>query len=44
MSTALKTVDVTKVYGKDNSAVMAVDHVSIEIERGEFVALVGPSG
>jgi multiple sugar transport system ATP-binding protein len=32
--------DVVKSYG----AFMAVDHVSLTIEDGEFVALVGPSG
>ncbi len=44
MTAALRTVDVTKVYGKENAAVVAVDRVSLEINRGEFVALVGPSG
>jgi len=44
MTIALKTADVTKVYGNDNTAVVAVDRVSIEVKRGEFVALVGPSG
>jgi putative ABC transport system ATP-binding protein len=44
MTTALKTEDVVKVYGKDAAAVYAVDKVNIEIKRGEFVALVGPSG
>lgn len=44
MTIALKTDAVTKVYGKDNAVVMAVDHVDIEVRQGEFVALVGPSG
>jgi putative ABC transport system ATP-binding protein len=44
MTTALITEDVSKIYGKGNSAVTAVDQVSIEIKNGEFVALVGPSG
>jgi len=44
MDTALKTADVTKIYGKDTNAVVAVDRVSIEVKRGEFIALVGPSG
>lgn len=44
MPSALRTQDVTKIYGKENSAVVAVDAVSIEIQPGEFVALVGPSG
>jgi putative ABC transport system ATP-binding protein len=41
---ALKTEALTKVYGKDNSAIIAVDQASIEIRQGEFAALVGPSG
>ena len=32
--------EVTKVYGD----VVAVDRVSLEVDDGEFVALVGPSG
>jgi putative ABC transport system ATP-binding protein len=44
MTSALRTVDVTKIYGKENASVVAVDGVSIDIQRGEFVALVGPSG
>jgi len=41
---ALRTEKATKIYGKDNAAVLAVDHVSIDVKQGEFVALVGPSG
>lgn len=44
MAIALKTVDVTKIYGKDETAVVAVDQATIEVKQGEFVALVGPSG
>lgn len=44
MTIALRTNEVTKIYGNDNSSVLAVDRVSIEVRRGEFVALVGPSG
>ena len=33
-----------KVYGKDETAVIALDHVSTTIESGEFVAVMGPSG
>jgi putative ABC transport system ATP-binding protein len=41
---ALKTEGLTKVYGKDNAAIIAVNQATIEIKQGEFVALVGPSG
>ncbi|MDO5034579.1 MAG: cell division ATP-binding protein FtsE [Actinomycetaceae bacterium] len=34
--------DVTKVYTR--GALPAIDHISLEIERGEFVFLVGKSG
>ncbi|MGC1619691.1 MAG: ABC transporter ATP-binding protein [Candidatus Acidiferrum sp.] len=36
--------NVTKDYLADGQRVRALDHVSIEINRGEFVALVGRSG
>jgi putative ABC transport system ATP-binding protein len=36
--------DVSKVYGKGDVAVHALDHVSLTIETGEFVAVMGPSG
>lgn len=33
-----------KIYGKDDNEVRALDGVSVEIERGEFVAIIGTSG
>jgi len=44
MNTALETKSVSKFYGNGNSIIRAVDEVSINIQAGEFVALVGPSG
>ena len=44
MNIALKTEELTKIYGHDTTAVTAVDAVSLEVKQGEFVALVGPSG
>lgn len=35
---------VTKVYPGPEGGVLALDNVSLDIEKGEFVAIVGPSG
>jgi len=40
----LKTVNLKKYYGKEENLVMALDDVSISINEGEFVAIVGTSG
>ncbi|MEJ2351142.1 MAG: ABC transporter ATP-binding protein [Anaerolineales bacterium] len=44
MNSALRTEELTKIYGKEDSTVTAVDTVSLQVDPGEFVALVGPSG
>src|SRR6478672_11066531 len=36
--------EVRKVYGKGDSAVVALDGVSIDLARGSFTAIMGPSG
>jgi ABC-type lipoprotein export system ATPase subunit len=37
--------EVVKIYRKPNQGeVRAIDHVSLEIQKGEFVAVLGPSG
>jgi len=41
---ALETRDLTKVYGEGETAVHALDGVSIRIVPGEMVAIMGPSG
>ena len=40
----LKTENLCKVYGKGENRVIALDHVSLTIERGEFTAIIGSSG
>ncbi len=42
--TIIETRDLRKVYGSGDSAVTALDGVSLEIKSGEFVAIMGPSG
>lgn len=36
--------DVCKIYGKDESKVVALDHTNFSIDKGELVVIVGPSG
>ena len=40
----LKVRNLTKIYGKDEAKVVALDNVSFSVEKGEFVAIVGASG
>ncbi len=40
----IQTENLTKVYGKNETAVVALDHVSMSVNPGEFVAVMGPSG
>ena len=40
----LKIENLCKVYGKGESQVTALDHVSLTIEKGGFTAIIGSSG
>ncbi len=40
----LKIEDLCKVYGKNENAVTALDHISLTVEKGEFTAIIGTSG
>ena len=42
--TVLETKDLKKYYGRDDTLVKALDGVSLRVEDGEFVAIVGTSG
>lgn len=40
----LTVENLTKIYGKNENAVHALDGVSFSVKKGEFVAIIGPSG
>jgi putative ABC transport system ATP-binding protein len=41
---AARAVHASKVYGKGDTAVKALDDVTVEFEEGRFTAIMGPSG
>jgi len=41
---AARAVDATKVYGRGETAVTALDKLTIEFAQGAFTAIMGPSG
>lgn len=40
----LRCENVRKVYGSGNSQVVALDHIDLSVQKGEFAAIVGASG
>lgn len=40
----LKIENISKVYGKGENQVTALDNISLTIEKGEFTAIIGSSG
>jgi putative ABC transport system ATP-binding protein len=41
---AIEAIELTKVYGRGNTEVVAMRKASMSVRRGEVVALLGPSG
>ena len=44
MENILKVEKIEKYYGSRSSLTKAIDHLSFEVEKGEFVAIMGASG
>ncbi len=44
MSALVEIEDVCKIYNPGENEVRALDHVSVRIDEGEFVAIIGQSG
>ena len=44
LHSACSATDVVKVYGSGDTAVRALDGVSVEFAAGSFTAIMGPSG
>ena len=40
----LKCENVRKVYGSGNNQVVALDHIDLSVQKGEFVGIMGASG
>ncbi|MDD3340910.1 MAG: ABC transporter ATP-binding protein [Bacilli bacterium] len=44
MSKILKIQDIEKYYGNKSNLTKAIDNISFEVEKGEFIAIMGASG
>lgn len=44
MSVILETKNLCKYYGADDNVVKAVNHITLQIQQGEFVTIIGKSG
>ncbi len=41
---AIEVTDLTKIYHRGAEEIISVNHVSFQINKGEFVSIIGPSG
>ena len=44
METILKIEEIEKYYGNKASLTKAIDHISFEVKKGEFISIMGASG
>ena len=44
MTNAIEVEDLTKVYGRPGSGLLAVDHVSFKVDQGQVFGFLGPNG
>ncbi|WP_042351884.1 ABC transporter ATP-binding protein [Bacillus massiliigorillae] len=44
MANVLKVDGIEKYFGNKGNVAKAIDHISFEVEKGEFVGIMGPSG
>lgn len=40
----IQVKDISKIYGSNESKVIALDHASLTISEGDFISIMGPSG
>ena len=44
METILQVKQIEKIYGNKGSITRAIEDISFEVKKGEFVGIMGPSG
>jgi putative ABC transport system ATP-binding protein len=40
----IKLVNVSKIYGEERTTIKALDDISLEVEQGKIITIMGPSG